>query len=328
MTHETMKSIDRIVRPSTLLMGAFLTAALVDTSWSKAERRHRDDQAGLISTRNDKDLSIIVLVGNGANGRQYAKQLGPHLEDFGSTHFVVYPENGFSKESVADRILEAGAMDEGKRKAIFVSSMGEMVFNHQVAEPEFANQLGDIEFLISNDGVTNLSNIQPRIKRMLHVGAHIPVTKSTASAFGAVRRSAAHKSIPHGPEISDDEAREHALSTASTPLYALSAQWRNMLSYDRLPDGALREFGNRVHHKIHLTAPKDRVINGNESYQDKVRLYGDFERIVDYDMPEGGHALAAEFPGSVRRILSRRAVNTVIAKPGSGNYGRELSAVA
>lgn len=310
MTHENMKSIDRISRPSTLLMGAFLTAALLDTRLANVERRQRDDQARLISTQNDTDLSIIALVGNGANGSHYAKQLGPHLEEFGSTHFVVYPENGFSTESVGDRILEANEMDRGKTKAIFVSSMGEMVFNHQVANPEFAQQLEDVDFLISNDGVTNLSNVRPHIKGLLRIGAYIPITKTTVSAFGMARKTAMQKHIPHGPEITDEEAHEHERSTAATPLYALSAQWRNMLSYEPLADGSLEAFGRRIQHKVHLTAPNDRVINGDTSYEDKVRLYGDFERVIDYSMPEGGHALGAEFPASIKKILGRRGLQT------------------
>ncbi len=309
MTHEIHTSIDRIIRPGALMMGAFLMAAMTDVTLAGAERRRREDQAQLISREGTGDLSIIALVGNGASGRHYAKQLGPHLEEYGSTHFVAYPENGFSSESVAERILEAADRDKDRRKALFVSSMGEMVFNHLAADPEFAERLNPVDFLISNDGVTNISNLQPKMQRLIKMGVHLPVTKTTSALYSYIRKSGIHFAIPHEPEVSDDEVLEHLFSTASTPLYAMSAQWKNMMKYERLADGTLREFGRSILHKVHLTAPNDSVINGDASYRDKLALYGDFERVTDHAMPAGGHALVAEFPSSIRRILDRSVAN-------------------
>lgn len=311
MTHEITHSVERIINPRTLLMGAFLTAALVDTRWSGVERRQYDDQARLVSTDSNKDLSIISLVGNGASGQQYARQLGPHLEEFGSSHFVVYPDKGFSTESIADRIREASQKDKHKRKALFVSSMGELVFNHLMIDTDLASDLGQVDYLISNDGVTNLSNLQPRIQKLLRVGAHVPVTKTTTSMYSLVRKAGAHKPLPHSPEISDELALQHAISTASTPLYAMSAQWRNMLHYSNLQPGSLTDFGSTIAHKVHITSPHDNVVDAQKSIADKRAVYGQFEQIIDRDMPYGSHAMGAEFPRYIKHVLGRRTEATL-----------------
>lgn len=82
----------------------FLIAAAVakEIEMTRNDRRQRDDRAITIDTPGNGDLSMIFVVGNSADGEQYAKQLAPHLKDLGDTHFIAYPKKGFSVDSVGD----------------------------------------------------------------------------------------------------------------------------------------------------------------------------------------------------------------------------------
>ncbi len=319
MAREIFKGTEHSATKGTLALGVFsLIAAAVakEIEMTRNDRRQRDDQAITIDTPGNGDLSMIFVVGNSADGEQYAKQLAPHLKDLGDTHFIAYPKKGFSVDSIGDKFLEATEKSDGKRQAVICFSMGQMVVNYLMSKPKFADEAGDIDFLISDSGVTKISNLHPKTQALLNIGGRVPVTHTIAELYAYFRKlGAAEKEIEHDVDISDDEIREHNLSTALTSLYANSPQWRFMLHAAILAPGSLAEVGSRIPVKEYISAVHDPVVNETQSFQDQNELYGGgWSHTRSTRRAASSHATGADHPADFREILKKPVIRKAAEK--------------
>lgn len=95
------------------------------------------------------------------------------------------------------------ATGDGKRQAVICFSMGQMVVNYLMSKPKFADEAGDIDFLISDSGVTKYQTCTQRHRRCSTLAVACQLLHTIAELYAYFRKlGAAEKEIEHDTDIS------------------------------------------------------------------------------------------------------------------------------
>lgn len=276
---------------------------------TRADLSQLDDRAHLISLPGEGDLSTTVLLGNSSNAEFFARQLGPHLNQYGPSHFVVYPQIGFSTESIRDNYLQSIEHAEDRRKATVFFSMGQMVFNYLMTQPDVLGKVGTLDYAIGHSGVTRISDLQMRTRILLRIGTSIAPSHLGTKLYSSIKLRGAMKRQPH-PDIPHETQRDFHLSNAMTSLYTEYGQWNFLRRVEELPAGALAQAAKHMLVKRVISAPKDSTVNRIKSFNHMRELYDDgtgngggWIQIVSDRLPYDSHALGALYPSDITDVL-------------------------
>lgn len=267
-------------------MYALIAARIAaEMEMTRADLLNIDDRTTLLSLPGEGDLSTTVIVGNGANALQYAEQLGPHLTELGPAHFVVYPKQRFSLDSIGENLIEASDRSGGRRKAVIFFSMGQMVFNHLMARPEIAEGVGDLDYAIGDSGVTRIANLKAGTSFLLNVGGRIPDLHTFARVYDLV--------------IGQDNSK----------LYEDSSQWRWMLHAEELRPGQLADVGANIGVKKLIYSPNDYRVKHLDSHTDQNILWGGgWDLEINRKRKSKSHTEGLSRPEDLVTILKRPLV--------------------
>lgn len=258
---------------------------------TKSDLSARDSSTGLISRPGKGDISTSVIIGNGASGEKYADAIGPYLDDFGPSHFIVYPQSRFEPDAVGDRLLEVGQIDKGMPRTIICFSMGQMIMNHLYTKSDFAEEMTNVVCLTSDSGVAQIDNLKFGTKLLLSVGGSMNPSH-TVSVF-----------------------YDRAMNTRDGRLYEEISQWNWMLHADVLEPGQLKDVGHRIPYKYYISAPDDNRVNLERSYDDLNSYYGGgWQWLVSPRRRRISHTEGFEKPQDFTDLLGSVAVNALVDK--------------
>lgn len=283
--------------------------------WDKEVERTRadlsqlDDRAQLISLPGEGDLSTTVILGNSSNAQFFARELGPHLTRYGDAHFIVYPQIGFSTDSIRDNYLQSMENSKDCRKATVFFSMGQMVFNYLMAQDDVLDSVGTLDYAIGHSGVTRISDLQLRTRILLRIGTSIAPSHLGTKLYSSIKLRGAMKRQPH-PDVPHETQRDFHLSNAMTSLYTEYGQWSFLRRVEELPAGSLAHAAKQMVVKRVITAPHDSTVNKEKSFKHLRELYDDgsgsgggWMQVVSDRLPYDSHALGALYPADITDVL-------------------------
>jgi hypothetical protein len=179
-------------------------------------------------------------------------------------------------------------------------SMGALIVAKMFSDEGFREDFGEVDTLVMDGGLSGKKDVSSSSKLAMAVGTVLPVTYMTDKLYHYITGQELHKKVDHAPEVTDEEAYEHVLSSTQTSFDAAKAQilFMNKNSVDQMK---LDTFGRNITGRIiYLSSPRDDVLNPHRAVQEySDALERDIEFWVDTRRALGTHASGPEHPQSV-----------------------------
>ena len=288
-------------------VGVAAVGLALETAATYRSTRRLDDHADVVSTQREGDASIYVLPGCRTDGRFLSRALEPHFQELGSTHYMVYPQKGFSLDAVRDTLLDAREKDSETPARFYVLSMGGIVLSSLLRDAEFRDKMGTIDTVVFDSSPIGAHTLTPSTRRAMRSAVTIPHSWSVSRAYSyAMQRRAQRIAItaPHA-----DLIREHAATTAKTPLHAVSGQ-AYLIDHARFQDGELHESGAAIRTMAYVSARTDDVADPYTSVAEFERVYArPIKHVIDAARPTPSHAAGPEYPWMAQHLLAGESVS-------------------
>jgi hypothetical protein len=309
MAHEIHKSVERIIKPGALLMGAILVGGLVEAGRAISERK-QPDIADVKSYYEDEGPSFIFFKGCGENYQAQAPLFHSKLGGYGSMHFEYQIQGRHSQELIDQNVINACKSD-GERDRVFVcSSMGLMNAMRSLTNPAVRQAVGEnrLQAVVSRSGITSAADLQPEMQRAADISSHTPKLPTIGDLWQIHRLGRAHGNLAHSENTTDIEALLHHESSAYMPFPLVSSQHRaihesipwqagsHQIVTDENPDLQLYQ----------ITAEHDGVADWRKTNESLERSFGlPVETIPDGHRPRGSHADDLEFIEPLEELMMK-----------------------
>jgi len=331
MPHETVKSHDRLVKSGALLMGAFLTAAVVETKATIDNRRRRTSDVDVISNIRPGMYANWFFPGFHTNMRVVGPNFDRHWQEEGAAHYAVHEESGHSMDNRRERWLEARKKDGFRPARIYAQSMGGMEVFDAFSDPGFAYDFGEVDTLVIDSGVSKIRDVTLSTRFAMAAARLLPpIDKSDKLYHWAMSRGLTDFT-EHGPEVTDNETRDHLLSSAATSF----GSGRDQIRYIRRTDVSamdLSEWGQRIRRKVYLSAMDDQVVDLAEAASTfNASVGGGMVHSIDTRRKSPSHAVGAEYPKGVLDNLkgeNQDDYRTVSIRPRLAQAAQQLEKAA
>lgn len=303
MTHERPRSHEHFGRNAGAFAGAlFVVATLAETMATRETHRGRSDKASVITAQREGELSTFFIPGYHADGAVIAKNLDKHLAHTGTVHYAVHPDKGFSIDSIKEQWIEARKKEGFKPTRIYAQSMGALLFSHLATDEQFLEEFGEIRDVNFDCGLSGKGDLGLHSKLALAAGTLLPSTYTTSKIYKLFNSQDLRGEIEHDPSVTDEEVREHIVSSANTHFSAGKSQIWFMHTHDA-KDMDLSHLGQRIENLRYRAPLKDNVVNNrraakvySETYDRPLELWTDTRISL-------GHALAPEWPQGASDML-------------------------
>ncbi len=294
-------------------VGAAAVGVALESVATMRSNRRLDDRVGMVSTQRDGDQAVYVLPGCRTDGRFLARALDEQFTSLGSTHFVAYPQKGFSVDSVRDAILEARAEDDGRPASFYVLSMGGIVLSKLLADQEFRDTVGTIEAAVFDSSPIGAHTLTAHTRRAMHAAARLPRSWSLAHMYTYAMQHRAHHIESDSSQ--SDILREHLATTAKTPLQAVSGQTQ-LIRDARFKTAELHVPGQTINRMAYIAASMDDVVDVDYAHAEYERVYDrNIEYVVDTMRPSPSHAAGPEHWQKVVELLADKQTEDVYEYP-------------
>lgn len=284
-------------------LGAAAAAAiLVDNRASSLERRDMSEEAGLETHQHPGDQAIYVLPGCRMDGKHISTMLEPQFSRFGPTNYLSYPEQGFSLDSIKQKLITAGELQPDQPATIYASSMGGMVLSKLLSDDQFRQQFGEIDKIILDSSPSGEQDIRRPIRMAMGAAALLKSSWTASRLSGQILHRWGARYTEHDPYISEDQLMEYRQITAAVPLHVTHSQSK-FIRQTELEPGSLAGVANSVYY---IQSEQDEIIDTERARQNYEKIFDtEIDNLVDDTRPYGSHAAGIEYQARLIELISQ-----------------------
>ncbi|HET8884546.1 MAG TPA: hypothetical protein VFM68_03680 [Candidatus Saccharimonadales bacterium] len=283
-----------------MAVGTVAAALAVDRGAEYWERRRQSDKASFITETNDRERSIYTLPGCRTDGRLVAEMLQPQFQAIGDTTFVAYPQKGFSLDSIKDGLLTAREKEKDKPASIYAISMGGLVLNALLADPEFRDNFGKLDTIVLDSSPSGIKDVRRSSRFALEYAAMFRDSWTMTQLAKHIMERRSTKSLEHEEHISDEQLRRYTVSSARTPLHLTRSQG-DFIRKSHLEPDSLKGVADN---KYFLHSAYDSVVNTDNAFIQYDQAFGGgLIDVVDESRPHGSHAAGFGFQRKIVDLL-------------------------
>lgn len=266
---------------------AVATVALVDRSLPRLYSRRAETEASVIEHRGDSaDRAIYTLPGSRTDGRVIGEMLETSFKDLGDRYYTVYPEKGFSVDSIKHNLLESRQGNIDKPASFYAMSMGGLVLSHLLNDADFRQNFGEIDTVIFDSSPSSVADVRPPTKRALDAAGIFGDSWFVSRATQLRTHQKLRNSKPFVKDVTEDLVHKQRISTAKVSIPTSVAQGM-FIGQTNIRDW---DFSDVARRKYFISSPHDNVINTEPARKVYDRTYGGVTDIIDTNRPHGSHA--------------------------------------
>lgn len=296
---------DRKTSKWVALGGAGVVAAslALDQGIPYFNHRRADTQASLLENKNDTDDQVVYTIPGCRNdGLVIANMLEPRFKNLGDTGYVVYPQKGFSIESVKDKLLESRQKNIDKPASFYTISMGGLVLSRLLMDGEFRDNFGEVDKIILDSSPSSIDDVRRPTRRALNTAGMVGESWLVHNAYQAYIRRQARGVDYNGADVTPEQAYEMAAASAKTSLSATVAQG----AFIHQSDIKEMELSNVANEVYYVRSVYDDVIDTDAAYEVYDQSYTGIGEVVDTSRSHGNHAGGVVYQKVISEILSGR----------------------